>query len=104
MSTIKALYAAAACMLLLTSLSAQAHDEFRFVGVITKADKASFQMKSRDGKSVSIHLDGQTVVTKDKKKLDRTLLKTGDTVVVDALGDSEADLLALEVRLVPAIK
>jgi len=30
-------------------------------------------------------------------------LKAGRSVVVDALGDSEADLLALEVKIVPAI-
>jgi hypothetical protein len=97
-------FAAAACILALQASSAFAHDEFRYVGVITKINKTSLQMKAREGKSVNVRLDGQTFINKDKKKLEPASLKAGDTVVVDALGDSEADLQALEVRVVPAIK
>lgn len=96
--------AAAACILALQASAAFAHDEFRYVGTITKISKASLQMKAQGNKSVSVKLDGQTFINKDKKKLEVAALKAGDTVVVDALGDSEADLQALEVRVVPAIK
>lgn len=96
--------ATAACILALQAAPAFAHDEFRYVGVITKVSKTTLQIKSREGKAISVHLDGQTIINKDKKKLNPAALKGGDTVVVDALGDSEADLLALEVRVVPAIK
>jgi hypothetical protein len=49
-----------------------------------------------------IAIDKQTLVSRDKKKVDVAELKSGRYVVVDAIGDTEADLLALEVRLVPA--
>ena len=97
-------FAATACILVLQAPSAFAHDEFRYIGVITKISKTSLQMKAQGGKAVNVRLDGQTYFNKDKKKLEPAAVKAGDTVVVDALGDSEADLQALEVRVVPAIK
>jgi hypothetical protein len=42
------------------------------------------------------------VVTRDKKPVERTELKTGAHVVVNARGDSLEDLVAVDVRLVPA--
>ena len=94
---------AAVLACLFYAVPAIAHDEFRFVGTVTRLDKLSMQLKAQDTKPVTIKFDGQTFVTKDKKKVGMGMVKTGDTVVVDALGDSYADLLAVEVRIVPAI-
>jgi hypothetical protein len=80
-----------------------AHDEFRFVGTVTKLDKGSMQLKAQDPKPVTIKIDGQTLITKDKKKISIGAIKTGDSVVVDAEGDSYADLVALEIRVVPPL-
>lgn len=82
---------------------ALAHDEFRFVGTVTKLDKTAMQLKAQDPKPVTVKLKGQTLVTKDKKKVGVDTIKMGDTVVVDALGDSYADLEAVEVRIVPPV-
>lgn len=90
-------------VLALSSVPASAHDEFRFVGTVTKLDKASMVVKAQDPKPVTIKFNGQTIVTKDKNKVQISSVKEGDSVVVDALGDSYADLLALEVRIVPPI-
>lgn len=49
-------------------------------------------------------MDKNTLVTHDKKEVPLSELKHGRSVVVQALGDDETDLLALEVRLVPDIK
>jgi len=57
--------------------------------------------QTKDGKIISMQMNGESIVTRDKKKVDRAELKTGLNVVVDARGDSLKDLQVLEVRLVP---
>jgi hypothetical protein len=85
------------------AVHAFAHDEFRIVGTISKVAKTQLQVTTTDRKTYSITLDNQTLISRDKKKVSADELKLGRTVVVDAIGDSERDLLALEVRLVPTI-
>jgi hypothetical protein len=92
-----------AVLLVAAMVPASAHDNFRIIGTVTRLQKTLIDVKNADGKTVTIRLDKQTAVTRDKKKIDVAELKTGQSVVVDAYGDSEADLLALEVRIVPPI-
>ena len=82
---------------------ATAHENFRIIGTLTKHQGAMIEVKSRDAKTTAIKLDKQTEITRDKKKVDPSELRPGLSVVVDAYGDSEEDLLALEVRIVPTI-
>ena len=89
--------------LVLGVVPVSAHDDFRIIGTISRAQASQIQVKTREGKTTAIRLDTQTLITRDKKKVAASELRTGQSVVVDALGDSEADLLALEVRIVPAI-
>jgi hypothetical protein len=85
------------------SSSALAHDEFRVIGTLTSSTDTQIQVRNRDGKTLTIGIDKQTVITKDTAPVDTSALTTGNSVVVDALGDSEADLLAIEIRIVPPI-
>jgi hypothetical protein len=80
-----------------------AHEDFRVIGTLMKVQSSSIDVKNKKGKTTSIRLDKQTAISQDKKKVDVTELKVGRSVVVDAYGDSEQDLLALEIRIVPAI-
>lgn len=57
----------------------------------------------KDGRIIESNADKQTKVTKDKQPVAFGLIKTGGSVVVEALDDSTTDLLAIEIRLVPAI-
>jgi hypothetical protein len=82
---------------------ALAHDEFRIIGTITAAQPAQLQVKSREGKALSIKVNDETLVYRDNKKVARSELKAGRFVVVDALGDTIEDSLALEVRIVPSL-
>jgi len=84
-------------------LPLSAHDDYRLIGVVTKVQASKLDVKSKDGKSYSIKLNKETLINRDKKRVGASELKAGQSVVVDATGDSEADLLALEVRIVPAI-
>jgi hypothetical protein len=90
-------------VLLLAALPVFAHDEVRVIGTVTKKQDSSIQVKTAAGKTFSIALNKETKISRDKKKADAAELKTGVSVVVDALGDSESDLVAQEVRIVPAI-
>ena len=78
-----------------------AHEHFRVIGTITKLQKTEFDVKDKSGKTLSILIDKKTKVTRDKKPVAVTTLKVGLSVVVDAYGDDEFDLLALEIRIVP---
>ena len=89
--------------LALSVVPVSAHDEFRVIGTISRARESEIQVKTKEGKTTVIRLDKQTLITRDKKKIAASELKTGLTVVVDALGDSEAELLALEVKIVPSL-
>jgi hypothetical protein len=94
--------AAAVCVALAVPLSA--HDEYRIVGTVTKITADQIAVKQvKDGKVIDIKIDKQTKVTRDKKPAVMKEVKVGGSVVVEALGDSLKDLLALEIRLVPAI-
>jgi hypothetical protein len=93
----------AAGVLVAAMVVLSAHEEFRVVGTISKHQGPVMNVKARDGKPASIRLDKQTAISRDGKKVEAAELKVGLTVVVDAYGDSEDDLLALEIRIVPPI-
>ena len=94
---------AVAVALLLAAAGLRAHDEFRIIGTITGAQPTQLQVKSREGKALSIKVNDETLVYRDNKKVTRAELKAGRFVVVDALGDTIDDSLALEVRIVPSL-
>jgi hypothetical protein len=80
-----------------------AHERFRLVGTIARRQPTMIEITLKEGRKVWVELDKKTVVTRDKKKVPRTELKAGQSVVVDALGDDASDLVAQEVKLVPAL-
>jgi|SRR5215210_1568676 len=94
---------AASTMLLLGATQLLGHERFRIVGSVTKRTDKQIEVKTKEGKTIPIDVDKQTVITRDKKKVPLSGIKVGNSVVVDAIGDDEADLVAEEVRLVPAI-
>lgn len=80
-----------------------AHDNFRIIGVVQSFKQSVLAVKKKEGEIVSINVDRQTLITRDKKKLAPADLTAGLTVVVDAYGDFEDDSLAIEIRVVPPI-
>lgn len=93
----------AAAMLTLGSHSVFAHDEFRIIGTVVKYENSMLAVKNKAGKTLSVQVDKQTEISRDKKKVDPKELRAGQSVVVDAYGDTEDDALALEIRIVPSI-
>jgi hypothetical protein len=96
---------AVAVAVLLGTSGLRAHEEFRVIGTITKRQDAQVEIRSREGKLVSMKLDGETLVYRDNRKVDASELQAGRHVVADVLGDSleDANLLALELRLIASL-
>jgi len=86
------------------SRPAGAHDDFRIVGTLAKHADSKIEVRKRDGKTVSIRLDRQTAISRDKQKVAASELRMGQSLVVDAYGDTEDDSLAIEIRIVPPIR
>lgn len=96
-----------ACLALMIAGGAaglSAHDEFRIIGTLERLQGARISVKKASGQTVSVRIDKQTAITQDKKKVDATALKAGQSLVIDAYGDTEDDSLALEIRIVPPIR
>jgi hypothetical protein len=82
----------------------RAHDDFRIIGTLMKHEASKIEVKNKEGKTISIRLDKQTAISRDKKKVAPSELRVGQSLVVDAYGDTEDDSLALEIRIVPPIR
>lgn len=92
---------AAAVIVVCGGVPAFTHEYFRVIGTITKYEKSILSVKDQNSKTTLIQVNRQTQVVRDKKKVETSELAVGLSVVVDAYGDSEEDLLALDVRIVP---
>ena len=80
-----------------------AHEQFRIIGTVTAKKAKDLSVKTKEGRTVSMTLDGYTRVTRDKKKVSLDEVKVGQSVVVDAIGDTMDDLTVMDVRIVPAL-
>jgi hypothetical protein len=99
--TRRRIMAALLAVLMVGAAPAAAHDQYRVIGTIARVTAKTLAVtQSRDGRTISMELDEATHVTRDRKKVDATELKTGLSVVVDALGDSLEQLVVVEVRIV----
>jgi hypothetical protein len=95
---------AIAMVLVLGAMPLRAHDNFRIIGTLMKHENSKIDVKKKEGTTVTITLDKQTEVTRDKKKVAPSELRVGQSLVVDAYGDTEDDALAIEIRIVPPIR
>ena len=99
----------AVVLLFALTSAARAHDEFRFIGSLTKVDAARGRVtmkvvENRKEETIEIALTPKTEITRDKKRVARSELKAGLYLVVDALGDDYDSLEAVEIRIVPPPK
>lgn len=77
------------------------HEKFKIVGTIVSVKADEVAVKAIDGATYEIDFPDTAVVTdKRHKKIDRASVKTGEKVVVMALGHDMFDLEAFEVQLV----
>ena len=89
---------------LLGAVSLRAHDSFRIIGIITSLTDTELSVKNKDNQTYVIARSKTTDVWRDKKKVPATELKVGLSVVVDAMGDSDRELEAQDIMIVPPLK
>ena len=78
-----------------------AHEKFKIVGSVVGLKKDEIAVKAIDGATYEIDMnDGAVVTDPHHKKIDRSNLKVGASVVVMALGHDMFDLEAFEIQLV----
>lgn len=85
--------------------SMSVHEHFRIVGTITKLAATEMDVKNKESRTFTVDINKKTVVKRDRDKTELGLsaLKVGQSVVVDAYGDDEFDLEAVDIRIVPPI-
>src|SRR5687767_12325823 len=88
----------AAALVMPAILRAHTGHAHKVLGTVTLRNEAVLEVKTRDGKTVTITLTDKTAIVRGKAKLDVAALKPGDRVVVD-VGDGKAPLTAKEIKL-----
>lgn len=80
-----------------------AHEEFQILGKVTKISSNELEVKTQEGRTVSMGVGAQTAVLDNDKKSTLTQVKKGQSVVVTAFGDSYDDLGVLTVKIVKTL-
>jgi hypothetical protein len=71
------------------------------MGTVTARQDNRVELKTPDGKSVTVVLDAKTTFTRGKLKVDGSTLKVGERAVVEVAG--EKDMTAKVVTLSPLV-
>ncbi|SRR6266851_9598602 len=88
------------CVLLLTSVAADAQTTVRVRGTITAFDGPVLAVKSRDGKDLALRMTDKTTVAA-AKAITLTDIKPGDYVGVTTMKHTDGTLVAVEVHTIP---
>ena len=70
----------------------------KVMGTVTSVQGTHVEVKTTDGKTVTVMLDQKTTITRGKTKLDATALKPGERVSVDATQDKNM-MMAQAIKL-----
>ena len=91
---------AALAAILLIPVAARAHEGHlhRVMGTVASIDGSQVAVKTTEGKTVMVVLDGKTAVTRGKAKLTAAAVKVGDRVVVEGT-QAKAIVTAKTVKL-----
>ena len=93
--------------LTLVADSAAAHPghEHKVLGTVTMAAADHVMVKGQDGKDVTVHINADTKVSRDKKAVKAADIKAGTRVVITAVTVKEKDvekMVAKTIELGPA--
>jgi hypothetical protein len=68
------------------------------MGTVESIDGKSLVVKTNDGKTVTVVLDGKTRITQGKNKVDLSVLKVGDRLVAEG-AEKNSTITAATIRL-----
>ena len=86
---------------LLGPLPAAAHDEMTVAGRVTVVTAKTLQVRMKDGRLVTLDVDGNTRVVMAGKRLPLKAVKVGQSVKALGFGDKLTDLVAIDVTINP---
>jgi len=89
----------AAIATLLAAAPAAAHDEMPDAGQVTAVTAKTIQVRTPDGKAVTLEVDANTRVMQAGKRLTTKDLKVGQTIKALGVGDNINDLVAIDVTI-----
>ncbi|MFZ5684636.1 MAG: hypothetical protein ACOY9C_08345 [Pseudomonadota bacterium] len=89
----------AAVAALLAASPALAHDEMPVTGQVVAVGAKTIQVRTKEGQTVTLQVDGNTRVAKDGQRRALADLKVGQTVKALGFGDSMTDLIAIDVTI-----
>ena len=75
---------------------------FAVAGQVTSVAAKSLQVRMKDGRLVTLEMDGNTRVMMGAKRLAAKDLKVGQSVRALGFGDKITDLVAIDVTIQPA--
>jgi hypothetical protein len=92
--------AALATLVLALPLAARAHEGHmhKALGTIVSVQAENVEIKTTDGKALTVVLDKKTAITRGKEKLDATALKAGERVSVDYM-EQNKKMIAHAIKL-----
>jgi len=99
--------AAVAALVLVVPGLAVAHEghTHKVLGTVAGVDDPHFDIKTTDGKTVTIMINASTVITRGKEKIDASLLKVGDRVSIEAMQEKDMMMAhSIKVGTAPAKK
>jgi hypothetical protein len=96
----KGMAAVALAVTMIVPVAARAHEghTHKVMGTVAQRHDNQLEVKTTDGKTVTIVVNEKTVVLRGKTKLDLSAVKAGERVVVN-IGDGKAPVTAREIKL-----
>ena len=87
-----------ALMLSAPVVSAHGGHAHKVMGTVSSIDGKNIMVKTTDGKTVMVMLDGKTKITQGKNKVDLSVVKVGDRVVAEG-PEKDKMITATTIRL-----
>jgi hypothetical protein len=79
-------------------LAAHGGHTHKVLGTVASVQGNHVEVKTNDGKSVTVMLDAKTKITRGKEKLDASAIKVGGRVSIDAMQEKDM-MMAQAVKL-----
>lgn len=93
----------AALSVLIAAPPALAHDEIEVTGKVAAVTAKTLQLRTGDGKIVTLEVDSNTRVVQAGKRVTPAAVKVGQSVKALGFGDSLADLVAIDITINPPV-
>ena len=80
------------------ALAAHEGHTHKVMGTVASVQGSHVEVKTTDGKSVTVMLDAKTKITRGKEKLDASAIKVGGRISIDAMQEKDM-MMAQAIKL-----